>query len=803
MAIISFDLLLLLLGAIGMVGLGWRQYGRRQAGQSRRTDEPHFRQLAEQSDLVFWFTALVPERVLYVSPAFDRLWGIPADRLYQDPRIWLAAIHVEDRPLVETAFACWIDGRAEHYDVCYRIVRPNGEVRWIHDRGAAVTRNAAGQPIQISGIADDITAQQHAEQALRASEERLSLAIDAAGMGTWDADARTGEAIWSATMFRMLGYEPEPTGKATTEMWRRCVHPDDLSKVLRALDGAHCERALYAPEHRIIRVDNGLIVWLRAFGRFQYAESGEAVRFTGVCFDNTEHHLAEEKLRQSERLYRAIGESIDYGVWVCDPQGRNIYASESFLRLVGITQEQCSDFGWGDLLHPDDVDRTLAAWKACVRTLGVWDIEHRFRGVDGKYHPILARGVPVKDESGKVVCWAGINLDISRLKQAEASLRETDRRKDEFLAMLAHELRNPLAPIRNAVQILQVLGPAEPKLQWARDVIERQVRHLARLVDDLLDVSRLLRGKIVLRKAPVDLAAVIEHAVEISRPLIESRRQQLDVILPPRPVYLEGDLTRLAQALANLLNNAAKYTDEEGHIELVVEEAQGEMAIRVRDNGMGIPATLLPHIFDLFTQAERTPDRTQGGLGIGLTVVKNLVELHGGTIEAKSEGPGRGSEFIIRLPVRAAPESGGKAYKAEPARRSGSAEPRILVVDDNIDAAESVAMLLELEGYEVRTVHTGAAALALAPDFQPRVILLDLGLPGMDGYEVARRLRANPATQAVKLIALTGYGQAEDRQRSQAAGFDGHLVKPVDPKVLLRVITMIGPEKVGTSSAAS
>lgn len=302
----------------------------------------------------------------------------------------------------------------------------------------------------------------------------------------------------------------------------------------------------------------------------------------------------------------------------------------------------------------------------------------------------------------------------------------------------------------------------------------------------------------------MDLAAIIDHALEISRPLIDSRRQRLDVTLPPRSISLEGDLIRLTQALANLLNNASKYTDEEGHIELMAEESHGEVAIRVRDNGMGIPATLLPHVFDLFTQAERTLDRTQGGLGIGLTVVKNLVEQHGGTIEAKSEGPGRGSEFIIRLPIRTAPEPDGKGYKAEPARRPGLEEPRILVVDDNIDAAESVAILLELEGHQVRTVHTGAAALALAPDFQPRVILLDLGLPGMDGYEVARRLRANPATQAIKLIALTGYGQAEDRQQSHAAGFDGHLVKPVDPKILLKeVIAAIGREEAGGSTASS
>jgi PAS domain S-box-containing protein len=371
-------------------------------------------------------------------------------------------------------------------------------------------------------------------------------------------------------------------------------------------------------------------------------------------------------------------------------------------------------------------------------------------------------------------------LENARLYNA---VRDADCRKDDFLAMLAHELRNPLAPIRNAVEIARLIGVGDAKLKWAREVIDRQVTHMSRLVDDLLDVSRITRGKIQIQMQPVEVTAVVARAVETSRPLIEARRHELTVSVPADPIEIEADLTRLAQVIANLLNNAAKYTDEGGRIWLTVERQGDEVLFRVRDTGIGIPPDMLGKIFELFTQVDRSLDRSQGGLGIGLTLVRTLTEMHKGRVEAFSDGPGRGSEFVVRLPVLR-PGSLPSPAKTADGRAHGPAARRILVVDDNVDAAESLALLLQIGGHEVRTAHDGPAVLSLAKTYLPEIIFLDIGLPGMDGYEIARRLRQQGETARALLVAVTGYGQEEDRRRSQEAGFDHHLTKPVNPQDL-------------------
>ncbi|HEX6861341.1 MAG TPA: ATP-binding protein, partial [Thermoanaerobaculia bacterium] len=370
-------------------------------------------------------------------------------------------------------------------------------------------------------------------------------------------------------------------------------------------------------------------------------------------------------------------------------------------------------------------------------------------------------------------------------RQAELradALREADRRKDEFLAMLSHELRNPLAAIHNAVQILALHGHDPGQTGRTRELIDRLLHQLVRLVDDLLDLSRVTRGKIRLRRAPVNLAQVVSTAVETSRPLIEARGHQLTVALPEPPLQVDADATRLAQVLSNLLNNAAKYTRTAGRIDLVAELADGEVCLRVRDTGIGIAPEMLPRVFDLFVQAESSTDRTQGGLGVGLTLARQLIEMHDGTIEARSEGLGRGTEMVVHLP--ALPHQAAETAPAESAsQRRGSelAEPlRVLIVDDNEDSAESLALLMRLTGHEVRTAYEGLSALAEARTFMPEVVLLDIGLPRMDGFQVARRLRQQPGGDRLMLLALTGYGQEEDRRRSREAGFDHHLVKPID-----------------------
>jgi PAS domain S-box-containing protein len=499
---------------------------------------------------------------------------------------------------------------------------------------------------------------------------------------------------------------------------------------------------------------------------------------------------ANVALHESEKLYRAIGESIQYGVWLCDASGRNTYASESFLRLTGITQEQCSEFGWVDKLHPEDREKTISAWQACVRTGSPWYREHRVLGTDGVYHPILAQGVPIRDENGRITRWAGINLDISTLKRTEQALREADRRKDEFLATLAHELRNPLAPIRNAVRILDLPAADERQRRWGRDVIARQVRHMAILLDDLLDVSRITRGQLELKKDFVDLQAVVDVAIETARPLIEQKRHVFTTRVPPERITLEADPLRLSQVLANLLTNAAKYTDPGGRISLTATLSDSALVLTVKDNGIGLSPESIPGLFMMFSQVNSAIDRAEGGLGIGLGLVKGLVQLHGGTVAARSTGLGSGSEFIVSLPrsvvVTAVAETPSSTAGSTVVK--GRARGRVLIADDNKDGAESLALMLELSGYEVAKAFSGSEALEAAMHMRPHVVLLDIGMPGLTGYEVARRMRLEAWGRHTILIAVTGWGQQEDKQRARAAGFDEHLTKPVDPTELERLL---------------
>ena len=382
--------------------------------------------------------------------------------------------------------------------------------------------------------------------------------------------------------------------------------------------------------------------------------------------------------------------------------------------------------------------------------------------------------------------YRNLQSEIVERRAAEAELQEANQRKDEFLAMLSHELRNPLAPIRNALEVIRRIAPPDPKFTWAGDVMDRQVRQLTRLVEELLDVARISQGKVSLNKEPEDLNAVIAQSVETAQPFIEQRRHSLQLRLPDKPVWLQGDFARLSQVFANLLHNAAKYSEERGAIQLELSVAHGEAVVSVRDNGIGIDATLLPRIFDLFSQGQRSLDRSQGGLGVGLTLARRLAELHGGRVEAYSDGAGQGAEFRVFIPCISVVRDDDAPDDEAPAAMAQGC--RILIVDDNNDAAESVARFLELEGHEVKTVGDGTQALASVPVFAPQVVVLDIGLPGLSGYEVARRIRVLPPMHDALLIALTGYGQKEDQLRAIEAGFDRHFVKPTDPRAIVELI---------------
>ena len=399
--------------------------------------------------------------------------------------------------------------------------------------------------------------------------------------------------------------------------------------------------------------------------------------------------------------------------------------------------------------------------------------------------------------------------EIAERVRAQAALEAADRRKDDFLAMLSHELRNPLAAIQGAIELMQRKAINDPQLVWARDVLSRQSRHLSRLIDDLLDVSRITMGKLNLHTEPVEMRDVVQHALETARPLIELRRHNLTLRLPDAPLHVTGDPVRLSQVVCNLLTNAAKYTDEGGHVEVALESvaggtgAEGEAVIRVKDNGCGLTQEVLSRLFEPSTHEERLNSGAHGGLGIGLIVVRGLVQMHGGSVEARSEGPGLGSQFTVRLPLLSSEEftmSVAPARDAAPAAEAGN-EPalRILVVDDNQDSACSMTLLLELQGHEVHVAHSGQAALTLAAEYRPDVILLDIGMPGMNGYEVARHVRAQETFADTLLVAVTGYGRASDVKQTESAGFDHHLVKPIDYEKLEALLAARSSKQPGTA----
>ncbi|HWJ07188.1 MAG TPA: ATP-binding protein [Steroidobacteraceae bacterium] len=492
----------------------------------------------------------------------------------------------------------------------------------------------------------------------------------------------------------------------------------------------------------------------------------------------------EAALYSAEQRVQLAITAGDAATWDLDLVTGGSVRSDSYYTLLGYdpaTAAQATDLHWTSSILPEDLPAVLAEWQRARVDRNLFRMEYRTRRADDSTMWVRSAGRFLYDESGDPVRFVGVYVDISDERHAIEQLRVADRRKDEFLAMLAHELRNPLAPLRNAATLLKAKGPPTPELQWAREVIDRQVQQMTRLIDDLLDTSRIRSGKIELRRGRIELVDVVNGAVEASRPLIDQSGHELAVELPPASVPLQGDLVRLSQVFCNLLNNAARYTPRGGHIQLRAVCIGTQVEVCVRDDGIGIPAGMLPRVFEMFTQVDRSLERTRGGLGLGLTLVKQLVELHGGEVEARSAGAGRGSEFVVRLPLAAetaAPCVRAPDTAATPVSRAG-VPARVLVVDDNEDAASSLAALLRVVGHEVWTAHDGLDGLRVARERRPDVVLLDLGMPKLNGFEVATAIRREPWGREVLLVALTGWGQARDRERSRSAGFDEHLVKPV------------------------
>jgi PAS domain S-box-containing protein len=508
--------------------------------------------------------------------------------------------------------------------------------------------------------------------------------------------------------------------------------------------------------------------------------------------ESSRRHPSNGSRAADNLVFRRLLDKLPAAAYTCDAEGLITYFNEHARDLWGRApklNDPADRFCGSFKLFAMDGGRI--AHDRCWMALALHE-NKEYNGLeiiverpDGSRRTALAHANPFADDDGRLLGAVNVLVDISDRKDAELLLLEADRRKSEFLAMLAHELRNPLAPLRNGLQIIRLAqGDA---LEQARAMMERQLGHMVRLIDDLLDLSRISNGKIELRKERLDLAVAVRDAVETSRPLIEELGHELIVDWPSRPIFVDGDRTRLAQVFANLLNNSAKYTDRGGHIRLTVERQGSDAVVRVKDDGMGIPGDVLPRVFDLYAQGARALNRAQGGLGIGLSLVRSLVERHGGRVEARSAGPGKGSEFVVRLSAELSAGKDDSHLDGGGAGGAGGSRYRILVVDDNRDAALSLAAVLAMMGHEARTAFDGVEALEAAA-FRPDVVLLDIGLPGLNGYDVCRRMRGQPGGDEVVLIAQTGWGQEEDKLRSKEAGFNFHLVKPVEPAALEKLL---------------
>jgi signal transduction histidine kinase/ActR/RegA family two-component response regulator len=507
-----------------------------------------------------------------------------------------------------------------------------------------------------------------------------------------------------------------------------------------------------------------------------FGTDGAILCISHTTNDVTEQVRSEAALRESEARYRALTNATADVVYRMSPDWSQLRQLDGrgFLKDTS----DASRYWIDDYIPAEDQERIHLAIAAATRAKSTFELEHRVRRLDGSVGWTYSRAVPMLDARGDIEEWIGAASDITERKLAEEKLKESDRRKDEFLAMLAHELRNPLAPIGAAAALLQRARLDEGLVRKTSEIIGRQVAHMTELIDDLLDVSRVTRGQVELDEAALDMRAIVADAVEQAMPLVRTRHQQLDVDVPAHAMPVMGDAKRLVQILANLLNNAAKYTQEGGRLRLAARVRGNEVVVDVVDNGIGMAPELAARAFDLFAQAERTSDRASGGLGLGLALVRSLVELHGGTVSCASAGPGQGSRFTVTLPLLAA-----GAAPAAPRDEAQAAQERglsIMVVDDNVDAAETLGLLLEASGHRVSIEHDPLHALERSRTEAPQVCLLDIGLPGMDGYELARQLRAQPSTAHAFLVAITGYGQDSDRRLAAEAGFDRHLVKPID-----------------------
>ncbi|MBD2605037.1 PAS domain-containing protein [Scytonema hofmannii FACHB-248] len=769
----------------------------------------------------------------------ERTQGLTALLGYTQPEAkptqqwWQQLVHPDDLQRVDDEFKASL-AHSDRYKIEYRVRHKDGHYVWLQDRGF-VERDADNCVFRIVGIGIDISDRKKTEADLQQSEERIRLATTAANLGMWFWDLTTNELIWTSKCKELFGFPPDTT--ITYELFRDRLHPEDRDRTDEAVSCAVAQKLDYDIEYRAVWTD-GSVHWLAAKGRGFYDADGEPVRMMGTAQDISDRKQAEETLRQSEERYRLLADTIPEMVWTTDAEGLVTYVNQRWQEYTGLSLEEIARYGRKKVLHPDDVEISTQLWTEALQNGTPYEIEHRYlRAADGTYRWHLVRGLPIKDHQGRVVKWFGTCTDIHQQKQideeraqilerektARLEAEAANRIKDEFLAVLSHELRSPLNPILGWTKLLKTRKFDEAATFRALDTIERNAKLQIQLIDDLLDVSRILRGKVCLNFAAFDLASIINAAIETVKLAAQEKSIEMHLQIEPNVGKVLCDFNRLQQVVGNLLNNAVKFTPAGGRVDIKLSVCRGQgdketrrqgdkgtrgqgdkennssfprsstyAKITVTDTGKGISSEFLPHVFEYFRQADSSITRNHGGLGLGLSIVRHLVELHGGNVTAKSAGEGKGATFILRLPLiqERSKQEKEKKTEAENINSLPLLGIRILLVDDEIDTRDFMSFLLQQYGATVTEASSASQALEAFAESPPDILLSDLGMPLVDGYSLMTQIRSMSGEQSgqIPAIALSAYAGESDRDRAFAAGFQKHLAKPVEPTELLALI---------------
>ncbi|WOD40475.1 PAS domain-containing protein [Nodosilinea sp. E11] len=770
---------------------------RKQAEDALRYSEAHLAMAQRVAQFGSWEFYPTSQQSVWSKAMFDQFGFDPAQTEPSYSEL-MQRVHADDRPLLEH----YVDQavlKKQPYAFDLRVLLPNGAIRYLHSRCEPMV-DAQGQVVKLMGTCLDITQRKQTEVILQESKERLQVALQGADCGTWDYDLISQALIWSDRCKVMFGIDLDT--EMSFEVFAQALHPDDRDRVQQAVVAAIADHRDYDIEMRTLWPD-GTGRWVRSIGRVYEDGHGQPYRMAGVALDISALKQAEIALRESEERYRFLAEAMPQMVWMADRSGVQ-YWNQRWYDYTGISKDAAVGVGGTQLVHPEEQERTLELWQQAIDQGKGFEIEQRIRRYDGVYRWFINRGLPVQDSSGEITRWVGTITDVDDKKQLEnerARLLDQERVareaaenanqiKDEFLAILSHELRSPLNPILGWAKLLRTTKLTAAKTEQALETIERNARLQAQLIDDLLDVSRILRGKLVLNHLPTTLNGVIQAALETVYSLVETKGIDLQIQLDSAPVRVYGDANRLQQVVWNLLSNAVKFTPSGGRVTVQLDCLGSWAHIRVSDTGKGIDLDFLPHVFDRFRQADSTTTRDFGGLGLGLAIAHQIVELHHGTIQVESPGEGQGATFTVRLPVTSTAVASLK-QGTHSTHITDLHNVHVMVVEDNGDSRHLITATLQQFGAKVTALPSANDAIAALSHIQPDILVSDIGMPGMDGYMLMQKVRAMGHTHQIPAIALTSYTTATDQEKMILAGFQKHLPKPMDLAQLVEAVSSL------------